>query len=59
MVGSQSCFELKEVAKNLDKEHPVFNLMYLVNIFKEFYPKDFVVKKSKKGRPINIIQKNY
>ena len=52
MVESQSCFELKEVGKNLDKEHPVFNLMYLIDIFKEFYPEEFVVKKSKKGRPI-------
>ena len=46
----QYCFEIKEVGKNLDKEHQVFNLMYLIEIFKEFYPEEFEVKKAKKGR---------
>ena len=50
MVERQYCFEIKEVGKNLDKEHPVFNLMYLIEIFKEFYPEEFEVKKAKKGR---------
>ena len=50
MVESQYCFEIKEVGKNLDKEHQVFNLMYLIEIFKEFYPEEFKVKKAKKGR---------
>ena len=50
MVESQYCFEIKEVGKNLDKEHQVFNLMYLIEIFKEFYPEEFEVKKAKKGR---------
>ena len=50
MVEKQYCFEIKEVGKNLDKEHPVFNLMYLIEIFKEFYPEEFEVKKAKKGR---------
>ena len=51
MVEKQYCFEIKEVGKNLDKEHPVFNLMYLVDIFEELYPEEFKVKKAKKGRP--------
>ena len=50
MVEKQYCFEIKEVGKNLDKEHPVFNLMYLIEIFKEFYLEEFEVKKAKKGR---------
>lgn len=51
MVEKQYCFEIKEVGKNLDKEHPVFNLMYLVDIFEQLYPNEFKVKKAKKGRP--------
>lgn len=51
MVERQYCFEIKEVGANLDNEHSVFNLMYLVDLFKEFYPEEFYVKKAKKGRP--------
>ena len=51
MVEKQYCFEIKEVGKNLDKEHPVFNLMHLVDIFEELYPEEFNAKKAKKGRP--------
>lgn len=51
MVERQYCFEIKEVGKNLDKEHPVFNLMYLIDIFEELYPDEFNIKKAKKGRP--------
>ena len=51
MVERQYCFEIKEVGKNLDKEHPVFNLMYLIDIFEELYPEEFHVKKAKRGRP--------
>ena len=52
MVESQYCFELKEVGANLDKEHAVFNLMYLIDLFEQFNPEEFYVKKAKKGRPI-------
>ena len=38
MVESQTCFEVKEVGKNLGKEHSVFNIMYLIDIFAEFIP---------------------
>ena len=51
MVEKQYCFEIKEVGKNFDKEHPIFNLMYLVDIFEQLYPNEFKVKKAKKGRP--------
>ena len=34
----------------MGKDHSVFNLMYLVEIFAEFYPEEFVVKRRKKGR---------
>ena len=59
MVERQRCFELKEVGANLDKEHEVFNLMYLIDLFEQFYPNEFHIKKAKKGRPINTILKNY
>ena len=52
MVDRQYCFEIKEVGKNLDKEHPVYNLMYLIDIFEQFYPEEFHVKKAKIGRPV-------
>ena len=52
MVERQYCFELKEVGANLDKEHEVFNLMYLIDLFEQFYPNEFHIKKAKKGRPI-------
>ena len=51
MVESQHCFEIKEVGKNLKKDHPVFNLIYLIDIFAEFYPKHFD-KKIKVGKRI-------
>ena len=34
MVDNQCCFEIKEVGKNLNKEHNVFNLKYLVELLK-------------------------
>ena len=52
MVERQYCFELKEVGANLDKEHEVFNPMYLIDLFEQVYPNEFHVKKAKKGRPI-------
>ena len=58
MVEKQYCFELKEVGANLDKEHPVFNLMYLIDLFEEFYPEEFHVKEAKRGRPIKYSPKN-
>lgn len=51
MVESQNCFEIKNVGSNLKKEHKVFNLIYLIDIFAEFYP-EFFRKKSKRGKPI-------
>ena len=41
MVERQFCFEIKKVGENLDIEHEVFNLIYLVDLFHEFYPKEF------------------
>ncbi len=32
MVNNQCCFEIKEVGKNLNTEHYVFNLIYLVDL---------------------------
>ena len=52
MVETQCCFEMNKVGANLNIEHSVFNLIYLIDLFKEFYPKEFHVKKAKKGRPI-------
>ena len=57
MVEKQYCFELKEIGTNLDSEHEVFNLMYLIDLFEEFYPEEFHVKKSKKGRRIKYNSK--
>ena len=47
MVERQYCFEVKEVGANLDIKHDVFNLLYLVDIFEEFYPEEFDYKKIK------------
>ena len=44
MVERQFCFEIKKVGENLDIEHEVFNLIYLIEIFHEFYPKEFTNK---------------
>ena len=49
MVEKQYCFEMKEVGANLNDDHEVFNLMHLIDIFKEFYPREFL-KKSKSKR---------
>ena len=38
------------MGKIWEKIISVFNLMYLVEIFAEFYPEEFVVKRRKKGR---------
>lgn len=46
---SQTCFILKEVGLNLDKNHIVFTVKILFEIFKEIRPELF--KKDKKTRP--------
>lgn len=46
---SQTCFILKEVGSNLDKNHIVFTVKILFEIFKEIRPELF--KKDKKTRP--------
>ena len=43
---SQTCFILKEVGSNLDKNHIVFTVKILFEIFKEIRPELF--KKDKK-----------
>ena len=58
MVDNQSCFEIKEVGKNLDKEHNVFNLTYLVELFEVFYPEEFKTKKGKPGKKVKYAPKN-
>ena len=49
MVESQSCFEMKNVGANLKKEHKVFNLIYLIEIFDVFYP-EFFRKRQKREK---------
>ena len=46
--NSQTCFILKEVGSNLDKNHIVFTVKILFEIFKEIHPELF--KKDKKTR---------
>lgn len=46
---SPTCFILKEVSSNLDKNHIVFTVKILFEIFKEICPELF--KKDKKTRP--------
>ncbi len=55
MVDVQTCFEHKKVGSNLNRNHAVFNLKYLIEIFKELYPKEFEVKRGKPGRPIKYL----
>ena len=57
MVESQCCFEMKEVGKNLKKDHVVFNLIYLIDIFAEFYP-EYFAKRNKVGQPIKYPPKD-
>ena len=45
MVNNQTCFSWDEVGKDLKKEHSVFKIRYLVEIFSQFYPEEFEVKK--------------
>ena len=48
MVERQYCFELKEVGANLDKEHEVFNLMYLIDLLNSSTLTNSILKKLKK-----------
>ena len=52
MVERQSSFECKDPGGDLKIENDVYNIIYLVEIFFEFYPEEFKVKKRKKGRPV-------
>ena len=40
MFDFQSCIEFVKVGANLDKEHPVFNLIYLVELFFLFFDEE-------------------
>ena len=52
MVEKQYCFEIKEVGANLDLEHEVFNLLYLIDLFEEFYPNEFNNKRKDKNSTV-------
>ena len=51
MSDYQSCIEFKKVGANINKEHSVFNLTYLVELFFVFQPTEIL-------RKINAINKN-
>lgn len=55
MIEVQTCLEHKKVGNNLKKNHAVFNLKYLVEIFKELYPEEFEVERGKPGRPVKYL----
>lgn len=55
MIEVQTCLEHKKVGNNLKRNHAVFNLKYIVEIFKEFYPEEFKVEKGKPGRPVKYL----
>ena len=57
MVERQSYFENTNPGKDLDIEHNVYNIIYLVEIFYELYPEEFIVKRGKRGRPIEYSPK--
>ena len=44
MSEIQSCLEFKKVGANLDKNHPVFNLIYLVELFFLFFDEESLRK---------------
>lgn len=52
MVEKQFCFEIKEIGANLNIEHEVFNLMYLIDLFQEFYPNEFNNKRKQEQSKI-------
>lgn len=52
MVNNQTCFSWVKYGKDLKKEHSVFKIRYLVEIFSRFYPEEFEVKKHEIGRLI-------
>lgn len=52
MVERQFCFEIKEVGANIDIEHAVYNLMYLVELFSEFYPEEFNNKRKDEQKTV-------
>ena len=52
MVEKQFCFEIKEVGVNIDIEHSVYNLLYLVELFSEFYPEKFNNKRKDEHKTV-------
>ena len=41
MIEKQFYFEIKEIGANLDIEHNVYNIIFLFDLFQEFYPNEF------------------
>ena len=58
MIDRQFCFEIKEVGANLDIEHEVYNLIYLVDIFEEFYPNAFSNKEKQEKSIVKNPKRN-
>ena len=46
MSDYQSCIDFKKVGANIDKEHSVFNLAFLIELFFVFQPEE-ILKKNK------------
>ena len=51
MLERQNCFKNVNVGGDLKIENNVFNLIYLVELFNEFYPEEFSIKRGNRGRP--------
>ena len=45
MSDYQSCIDFKKVGANIDKEHSVFNLIFLVELFFVFQPAEILKKR--------------
>ena len=58
MGDRQFCFEIKEVGANLDIEQEVYNLIYLADIFEEFYPNAFSNKEKQEKSIVKILKKS-
>lgn len=57
MVEKQSYFKQVELGANIDIEHRVYNLIYLVEIFNELYPEEFSEKRNNRGRNVKFDSK--
>lgn len=51
MIERQNYFKNANVGGDLKIENNVFNLIYLVELFNEFYPEKFSIKRGNRGRP--------